>query len=277
MEVLRQNKVMWRMCGIYSEDEAPFASNLCAYVTNLLVILIVASHTVMSAAFIVYADKTTQIEQIMYAVLQCASGSAAFSVYLTLLSRNRGAVQLTSAIQTLVNQRASGNAKIDAQNLKVRFVCSAGYRFNRSVYVSVERSAFLLAKWPPILLSSTFVMSLTMGMVGCLAHDFYIGAIDVSKWYKLYMLQTPYDRQTIRGYAISYIDETVTVTCLAINFAINLSIFIGPILYLRAFCADLLNTLTQWTDVRRPSSVNRNTVDAQVIGEFVEFHKYIVE
>lgn len=104
------------MCGIYLEDEAPFASHLCAYVTNLFVILIVASYTVMSAAFIVYADKTTQIEQIMYAVLQCANGSATLSVYLSLLSRNRGAVQLTFAIQALVNQRAFGTAKIDAQH-----------------------------------------------------------------------------------------------------------------------------------------------------------------
>lgn len=116
-----------------------------------------------------------------------------------------------------------------------------------------------------------------MGMVGCLAHDLYVGAIDVSKWYKLYMMQTPYDRQTIRGYAISYIHETVTVTCLAINLSINLSIFIGPILYLKAFCVDLLNTLTQLNDVRRPSSVNKNTCNAQVIGDFVEFHKDIVE
>lgn len=279
MEVLRENKLMWRMCGIYLKDEASFVTHLFALATNLLFILIIASHVIMSAAFIVYADKTTQIEQIMYAVLQCVNGSAVLSVYLTLLSRKRGACKLTVAIQTLLNQRTFCNPENWPKEsvLKMRFVCSAGYRFNRSVYVSVERSAFLLAKWPPILSSATFVMSLTMGVVGCVAHDLYVGAIDVSKWNKLYMMQTPYDRETIRGYAISYMHESVTVTCLAINLSINLSIFIAPILYLKTFCTDLLDTLEHLNDIRRPLSMNGNTVKVRIIGDFVEFHNDIVE
>lgn len=117
-------------------------------------------------------------------------------------------------------------------------------------------------------------MSLTLAVIACFAHDLYVGAIDVSKWYKLYMLQTPYDRQTIRGYVISYIHETVTVTCLALNIACNLSLFTVPILYMEAFCVDLIENLKQLSPSKR--SDRRSTSDSQLISNIVEFHEDII-
>lgn len=277
MEVLRRNKVMWRMCGIYLEDDASFASHLCTYLTNASIAFTVASHVAMSAAFIVYADVVLQIEQIMYALLQCASSSAILSVYLTLLPGKRDAVNFTNAIQTLVNRR--GYAWRRSGTEIHGFIYFAGYRFNRTLYESSERYANLLAKWPPILSSATFLMSLTLAAIGYLAHDLYVGAFDVSRWYKLYVMQTPYDRQTIRGYVISYIHESVTVICLTVNIAINLSIFIAPIFYVEAFCVDLLENFTHLDKlkIRISRSDEQSTATAQLIGDCVEFHNAIIE
>lgn len=105
MDVLRQNKMMWQLYGIYLEEEAPATSRLFSYLTNVFVIFTAASYTAMSVAFIIYADKSAQIGEIMYAVLQCANGGATLLVYLTLISEKRNTPKLTSSIQTLVNQR----------------------------------------------------------------------------------------------------------------------------------------------------------------------------
>lgn len=118
MDVLRQNKMMWRLCGIYLEDGAPATSRLFSCLTNVFVTLTAASYTAMSVAFIVYADKSGQIEQIMYAVLQCANGVAVLLVYLTLILEKRNASKLTKSIQTLVNERECEIASLLGQMTK---------------------------------------------------------------------------------------------------------------------------------------------------------------
>lgn len=91
------------MFGIYLEDEDPFVSRLFAYFTNLFVVLIVASYSAMSVAYIAYS--ATQIEDVMYAALQCVNGMAILCIYLTLLLGKRDVVKLIKGIQTLVHQR----------------------------------------------------------------------------------------------------------------------------------------------------------------------------
>lgn len=93
------------MSGIYLEYDASVKSHLLAYSSNLFVILIVTSYTLLSTEFIVYADKTAQIEQIMYALLQCANGASTLCGYLTLIPERRTAVTLTKTIQSIVNKR----------------------------------------------------------------------------------------------------------------------------------------------------------------------------
>lgn len=93
------------MCGLYLENGATFASHLLMYFSNAFIIFTSMSYVVMSVAFVVYADKVTQIEEIMYAILQCANGAAVIGVYFSLLPRKREASDLTCAIQKLVNER----------------------------------------------------------------------------------------------------------------------------------------------------------------------------
>lgn len=157
-------------------------------------------------------------------------------------------------------------------------ICFTGYYSNRKLYASYEHYAYLVGKWPPILLATTFVGSLTLAVVGYLTHDLYVGAVDVTQWYHLYILQTPYNRGTIHGYIVSYIHETVTVTCLAVNLSSYLSIFIAPILFLEAFCVNLLENITQLDalNVQRLPNDEQNAFTARLIVDSIEFHNAII-
>lgn len=103
MEVLRQNKIITRMLGIYFEDETSFVSSLFAYFTNILVILITASHTAASVVYIFHSG--APIVDVLYAVDQFAVDSSILFIYFTLLHGKRDLTKLTKAIQTLAEQR----------------------------------------------------------------------------------------------------------------------------------------------------------------------------
>lgn len=121
----------------------------------------------------------------------------------------------------------------------------------------------------------TFIASLTLSVIGYLVHDLYTGAIDVTKWYNLYMMHTPYNRFTTRGYFFYCIHETVTVLCLAAILAIFLSVFISPILFLEAFCVDFLQDFMQLNKLETNKRKNR-TEQQQMLIDSVEFHKDII-
>lgn len=71
----------------------------------------------------------------------------------------------------------------------------------------------------------------------------------------------------------------MTVTCAAVNVASNLSIFIAPILFLEAFCVNLLENITQ-VDVLNAQKLpndEKNAVTARLIVDLIEFHNAIIE
>lgn len=166
------------------------------------------------------------------------------------------------------------------QSIRVKllwFLFSTGFRFNPSLYVSYERYAHLVAKWPPIFSPASITIPLILATAVNLARDLYFGEIDSRQWYKLYRL--PFNRETIHGYIVTFIYEIISVSCVCVNYAINLSVFVGPILYLEAFCVDISTHFQKFDELRvqKLTKDDQRRIILHSFVEFINFHNDIIK
>lgn len=167
MKVLSLSRKLWRVFGLYHEQDDSYLIRILSVALNIIVTINLIGLMLLSLLYFHFYEEQN-VRRIIYVYLQSILAVSVLMPYFLSAARKSLLSEFTKKLEVCVNQRMSPERV--------------------EIYERAEWKSHMVAKWPTLCYIVIYDGGFSCVNLFCLVSDLMRGQIDVSTWYNMIIL-----------------------------------------------------------------------------------------